>query len=129
MTISFFSRIFSRANGIVAARENFSSRLSSRPPNSAPSRNSAISASIASALPASVPLMPSWASSTLPFSAEPGADRAQRLAQLAEIRQRGKLVEGGDFDGMAGVYQAGGRGETPCADMAAIRFRALPSTA
>jgi hypothetical protein len=27
---------------------------------------------------------------------ELGADRAQRLAQLLEIRQRGELIEGGD---------------------------------
>ena len=29
---------------------------------------------------------------------EAGADRAQRLAQLPEIRQRGELVEGGDLE-------------------------------
>jgi len=31
------------------------------------------------------------------FQPEVHADRAQRLAQLPEIRQRGKLVEGGNL--------------------------------
>jgi hypothetical protein len=68
VTISFFNRIFRRWNGIAVALEYFNSSLSSRPPNSTPCRNSSTSPEIASALPASVPLMPSWASSTLPLS-------------------------------------------------------------
>jgi len=39
------------------------------PPNSSPSRSAATSSSMASGLPANVPLTPSWASSTLPFTA------------------------------------------------------------
>jgi len=68
VTISLFNLIFRRRNGIAVACENFSSRLSSRPPNRGPRPSSATSAAIASVLPANVPLMPSWASSTLPFS-------------------------------------------------------------
>ena len=67
VTISFFSRTFSRWNGGSCADENFSSRLSSRPPNNSPARNSAIKASIASDAPAIVPLMPSGASSNVPL--------------------------------------------------------------
>ena len=55
VTISFFSRIFRRRNGIAAAAENFNSRSSSRPPNKALRRNSSTSAVIDPWLPASVP--------------------------------------------------------------------------
>ena len=75
-----------------------------------PLRNSPTSSSMAPALPASVPLMPSWASSTLPFSPRPAQIAAQRLAQLPEIRQRGELIEGGDLvrhgGGLSGRRQA-----------------------
>ena len=71
VTISFFSRTFSRWNGIADAVENFSRGRSSRPPNRRPSRNSSIKASIAPDAPARVPLMPSCASSTLPFNWRP----------------------------------------------------------
>jgi len=57
----------SRWNGIAAAVENFNSRLSSRPANNGPSRNSAISAATFCRSPAMVPLMPSVASSSVPF--------------------------------------------------------------
>jgi hypothetical protein len=86
VTISFFKRIFSRWNGIVETAENFSSSLSSRPPNRSPRRNSFTSVAIASAPPASVPLMPSWASSTLPFSF--------RSAQIARSGSRSSRKSG-----------------------------------
>ena len=47
-------------------------------------------------VPASVPLMPSCASSTLPLSVERGAGGAQGLAQLPKVRQCGELIEGGN---------------------------------
>ena len=46
------------------------------------------------------------------FQPEAGADRAQRLPQLAEIRQRGKLIEGGDLERHGGGLSGGRGGET-----------------
>ena len=56
---------------------------------------------------------------------EAGSKRAQRLAQLPEVRQRGELVEGGDLEGHGDRLSGRpGRGNPvkPCI------FRALPLT-
>ena len=43
------------------------------------------------------------------FQPELGAKRPQRLAQIAEIRQRGELIEGGDLVGHVGGLSGGRR--------------------
>ena len=76
-----------------------------------------------SSVPASVPLMPSCASSTLPFSPRPAQIARSGSRKLAEIRQRGKLIEGGDLKRHGGVFIRRAKcGET-------LHFRPLPSLA
>src|SRR5262245_31982639 len=72
-----------RWNGMASAVEYFSSRWSSRPPNRSPCCSASAKAAMPSSLPASEPLMPSWASSTLPFrpSAAHSARRGSRSAR------------------------------------------------
>ena len=116
MTISFFKRIFHPSETASPQRPRISVRdWSSQPPNIGPCRNSSTSASDAlGRLPASVPLIPSCASGTLPISFGRGADRPQRLAQRPKIRQRDELIEGSDFESHAGGLSGrSGDGETP----------------
>ena len=67
VTISFFSRTFMRWKGISAAVLYFTSR----PANSGMASRWATSSAIAASLPATVPLMPSRAMSSVPLMPRP----------------------------------------------------------
>ena len=65
VTISFFSRTLVRLKGMAAARDSFTS-ISPQPGSA---RMCAITAAIPSSLPAMVPLIPSFASNSVPRTA------------------------------------------------------------
>ena len=65
--------------------------------------------------PASVPLMPSWASSTLPFSPRPAQSARSGSRSSRKSGKRGELIESGDLVRHGGGLSGGRRGERPVA--------------